>query len=159
MPPSKGRFDVSVFGDEVAARLQALPDAVERRLLSRALREGGKVVLPVARSLTPVRSGRLRRSLKLRAMRRKKGRVGVLIFTGTREELQISGKDPYYYPTAVELGTSKRRARPYLRPALFRTREQATEVIGQVLWAGIVRETARAAARASGDTRRAIDLG
>lgn len=91
------RFDISMLGDkELSAALAALPDNLERKVLARAMRDGGKFLLTLTQAAAPVSTdpkdphrGRLKATLKLRTLRRRKGRVGVSIQTGTREELGI----------------------------------------------------------------------
>jgi hypothetical protein len=63
--------------------------------------------------------------------------------TPTRDVLGISQSDPYYYPTVLEYGSSKRniRARPYLRPALDENREKVRGIYTSEL-KGLITETA-----------------
>ncbi len=125
-------------GDAQAqAALAGLPDKLERRVLASALRTVAKQLLPAIKAATPIgkpytrvtrgrtrqgpqgasrairfrreTGGRLRRSLKIRALKRSRRRVGVAIVTGTRVELGITGRG--YYPAHQEFGFRTRGSR------------------------------------------------
>lgn len=170
------RFDISMLGDKALSEaLAALPDNLERKVLTRAMRDGGKFLLTLTQAAAPVSTdprdthrGRLKATLKLRPLRRRKGRVGVAIQTGTREELGIvavtrisfegsgsglrvkRGKTTSYYPAHVELGhktelgTRTVPPNPYMRGPLHSAREAVLAVIRQSVDAGIERELTKA---------------
>ncbi len=146
------RFDISLLGDTALAEtLASLPEAMERKVLTRAMRDGGKFLLPLTQAAAPVSAdprdphrGRLKATLKLRSLRRKKGRVGVAIQTGTRGELGLGPKDTGYYPAFRELGTRKLPPLPYMRGPLHTAREAVLAVLRQSVDAGIERELKKA---------------
>lgn len=112
-------ISIEVLGDKALQRkLRALPIAMEKKIVRKALREAGRPILASAKALVPVRTGALKKSLRLRALKRSRGSFGVQVRTGTREELGIPADAPYYYPMAVEVGTGHAPAHPYMRPAL-----------------------------------------
>ncbi len=133
---------LSWHGDAQAqAALNGLPDKIERRVLASALRKVAKQLLPAIQAATPVgqpytrvtrgrtrqgaagayraigfrreTGGRLRRSLKIRALKRSRRRVGVAIVTGSRTELGIHGRG--YYPAHQEFGFRTRGTRRAVR--------------------------------------------
>tara|TARA_R110002012_G_scaffold120651_1_gene270055 strand:+ start:12238 stop:12759 length:522 start_codon:yes stop_codon:yes gene_type:complete len=61
--------------------------------------------------------GTLRKTLKVKALKRSRKRVGRLVATPTREALGIPDDYPGYYPAFLEYGSSKlgTKPRPYLR--------------------------------------------
>src|SRR5262245_7594744 len=110
------RVTLDMLGDKaLIATLQSLPDKMERRVLSRATRAASQFVLTLARARTPRDSGRLAATMKLRALRRKKGRTGFAVQTGTRAELGIPASATGYYPAHIELGSVDTPANPYFR--------------------------------------------
>lgn len=138
------RFDISLLGDvELERKLQALPEKLERKVIRQAIRKGGQPILRDARANANKLTGAMARSIKLRAMKRKKGRIGVRIQTGTRLELGIRADDPYYYPAIVEFGDGDTR-RPYrfMRGALDRNQHRSLTVMRDEIARGIAREAA-----------------
>jgi len=67
-----------------------------------------------ARALAPVESGALRNSIKASSSRFKGG--GALVKAGGGDQ---------YYATFIELGTRKKTAHPFLRPAMEKNRSFA----------------------------------
>ena len=102
--PSQG-IDIDMLGDKELARdFAALPFKVQKKLFRKSLRPGAKIVQARAKELVPVKTGRLKRSLKIRATRRARRVLGVQVLTGTREQLGISPDAKGYYPAALEYG-------------------------------------------------------
>jgi hypothetical protein len=146
------RFDISLLGDKALSdTLASLPEQLERKVMARATRDAGKFLLTLTQAAAPVSTdprdphrGKLKATLKLRTLRRRKGRVGVAIQTGTREELGISAKDKGYYPAFRELGTRKLPPLPYMRGPLHSAREGVLAVLRQAVDQGIERELFKA---------------
>lgn len=137
------RFDITLLGDDiVAARLRALPEKLERKVLRQAMRKAGRPILADAKANAPVKTGKMRASLKLRALKRKRGRVGVRIETGTRAELGIPAEERWYYPAIVELGDGTARHLPhsFMRSALAKNRENSVRILRDDISRGIERE-------------------
>ena len=134
--------DISVLGDKKLMRqLRRLAGPAQKKVVRKALREGGRPVLASTQAKVPVKTGALKNSLKLRAIKYKsRDRFGVAVRTGTREQLGIDADDPYYYPMAVEVGTAKAPAHSYLRAGMDETREQAKGIITREIASGIIRE-------------------
>lgn len=143
------RFDISVLGaPELSKALAELPEKLERRVITKAVRETGKFFLTLAKAKAPRDQGKLASTMKLRAMKRKKGRVGVRIMTGTRVELGIDPKDRGYYPAHVEFGHKDRSgnhvpAQPFFRGPLHSSREAMLAVMRVEIDNGIERELTR----------------
>ena len=75
-----------ITGDkELDRKLAELPDKVERKVFRQAVREGAKQFLAPARALTPVLSGQLAASLKVRAGGRSRKFKGVSATVITEE--------------------------------------------------------------------------
>lgn len=121
---ASNRFDISILGSkELSAALAALPEKLERRVLTRALRQAGKYYQTLAAARSPRDRGKLASSYKVRALKRRKGRVGVMIQTGTRAQLGIDPKQRGFYPAHLEFGHRDRAgihhaANPFMRSSL-----------------------------------------
>ena len=118
------RFDISILGAEhLSQALAALPANLERKVLTKALRQAGKFYQTLAAARSPRDSGKLATSYKVRALKRRKGRVGVMIQAGTRAQLGIDPKQRGYYPAHTEFGHRDRAgvhhaANPFMRSSL-----------------------------------------
>jgi hypothetical protein len=90
---SAPRVTVTLTGTDIAAKLLALPDKTEKKVIRFAVREGGKPILAGAKIRAPKHSreytgkkaaagkkpGDLIKDLKIRAWKQKKGRIGVSV--------------------------------------------------------------------------------
>ena len=146
------RFNLDVAGmDALRAVLNTFPETMEAKIVRSAVRKAGNRILAAAKAATPTGRGSdkhpgfLRRSLKTRSMKRKKGRVGVTVGPGTRDELEQAGIPVAkgYYPAHVELGTSHQGPTPYLRAPLHSLRASLLEDLRADVAAGIEAEVAK----------------
>ena len=115
-----------ITGDKaVDRRLKKFTLKLQKKIFRKVVRKAAEPVLATARANVPVDSGDLKKSLKVRAMkrsRRNKNRVGVQV--GTGEKFFLGDQ---FYAGFIELGwhTGKRRSlkrtkvepKPFLRPA------------------------------------------
>jgi HK97 gp10 family phage protein len=135
------RFDISMLGDKALSdSLAALPENLERKVLQRALRNTGKFYLTLAKARAPKETGKLSAGLKLKPLKRRKGRVGVSIQTPTRAELGIDPQRRGFYPAHQELGTRHLPPDPYLRGTLQTARNALLGVLRAEVDNGIERE-------------------
>ncbi len=125
-------------------KLRRLRSADALKIVRRAARAAARVVLAEAQRRAPVRSGALKRGLKIRALRRSRRRVGVAVRTGTRAEMEIEGDG--YYPAHIHFGSRRRNltAQPFLRDAAEFKRAEALSILSAELGRGI-EELGRAA--------------
>ena len=132
-------IDIKLLGDKSLSRtFSRLPGAVQKKLLRKGLRAGAKIVLARARILAGRISKQLGRLLKVRALKRSRRRMGVLVVAPTKAKLGIPEDAKGYWPAHIEFGfrhTSGKQvpARPYLRPAADQTKEAAFKAIGDSL--------------------------
>ncbi len=148
-------IDLSLIGDkELRKAFKKMPLTFRRRILRKAFKEVAADILQDARSLVPVsaddqrkRGGmHLRDTLKIENLKRTKGKkIGVIVVTGTREELGIDPEDKYYYPAAIELGTDKTSVQSFLRAALEINRGPGLIKINTTIRKGLDRAAKRAA--------------
>jgi HK97 gp10 family phage protein len=130
------KLTVVLTGDkELNAKLAALTGKQAKEAIRKAARPALQVTLQAARSLAPIRSGSLRRSLKIRTIRRSRTRVGMRLTT-SKSDNQYSGKT--FYAAFQEWGwktgsrKSKNRrqiaATNFLKQAAISTRSQALKI-------------------------------
>lgn len=145
-----GRFNIELLGDkELAKTFSELPDALERKVLNRALRQGANYLKAITEPRIPRDPNRKRAgthtadTLTVKALKRSRRRIGYRIQTGTREQLGIDPKDKYYYPVATELGNRKTPPQAPMRIALRSGKEAVLAVVRMEVDAGIERELAK----------------
>lgn len=140
---ASNRFDIRLLGSEQLSRdLAALPEKLERKVLTKALRQAGKYYLTLAKARVPRDEGRWASTLRVRALKRRKGRVGVMIRVGTRAELGIDPKQRGFYPAHQEFGHRDRAGvhHPPLAPMRISLKTGESAILGivrQELEAGI----------------------
>ena len=111
--------------DKLNAKLWELETKESKKGAKRATREAAKVVLRYAKSNVPVDSGALKKSLKVKAMKRsrkRKDQVGSSVITGIDTMKAFVGDQ--FYGQFIEFGWTLRDGseeppRPFLRPALW----------------------------------------
>jgi HK97 gp10 family phage protein len=129
--------DISVVGDkELQKKLKRLDIKLQKKIVRNAI---SRAILPVkhkAKSLVPVESGLLKKSIK-RKTGVKKGVARARIVTGTRIELGIPIDAKGYYPAAIEYGTQHQPAKSYMRAAITALRSQVLKKTGDHIDEGI----------------------
>ncbi len=145
--------------NDIIRALRKLSDKVEKKIARKAVRAGTKLIAAEIKTRAPQDTGILKRSVSVRAARRR--RRGVIsmnaIFNmrkypqlvsfsaGSRTNLssrKFEGKR-YFYPAALEYGTSKMKARPFVRPAWDSKKNQALAVVLGGIREGIEREASK----------------
>jgi len=111
--------------DEINKKLKNLDDKVARKIIKKGINDGTKIVLKEMKSLVPIRTGLLRKSLgrKVKAYRKSKLILGLI---GPRMGFVrvINGKkvDPTNYAHLVEFGHGRVKPKPFVRPARDNTK-------------------------------------
>ena len=148
--------DIRLIGDKRLIRaLKKLPGVAQKKAVRPGLRRSAKrlkahVVTNLSGDPVGIESGRwvaATIATPIRAMKRSRVALGVGFAMPTREELGIDPKDKWYYPAAVEYGTTERAGGrgsvPELRPirsAVDDHRAQELATIGRDIGTGIERE-------------------
>lgn len=128
--------------EELAAALQELGKAMEKKILRSAMRQAATIILEDAKRRAPVLTGQLRKSLRIRAIKRtRKGQVGVVISTSKGF---FKGDD--FYGGFHEFGTKKMPARPFIRPAFEANKSKAITIITEAIKLGL-RDAANGASK------------
>lgn len=125
------KIDVSVEGaEEVLRELEARGKKIASKGLRKALREGGRPFLAAAKANVPVRTGALKKSLRLRAGRRSRKWISFVVTTSKESKGNLFvGKQ--YYAGFVEFGAPRRGIKPsgFLRRAFEARKEEAKGIV------------------------------
>jgi len=140
-----------VGAQQIKHMLKGLPKNVQAKVANKAYRKAGQVVLKQARSLAPVREGRLKKGLILRRKFGRKGHrrnsIGVVVRTKPRAHFGIPPEAKYFYPAAVELGIKNMAAQSYLRAALDAKRAEVWRILKSEIRAGVPCEAKKLAGK------------
>lgn len=118
---------------ETIRALETLSSKLQRKAISKSSRISGKILMEAAKRYAPVDTGTLKKSIKVRALKRnRRGDVGVVVGTSQREFV-----GDLFYGAMVEYGTSKMEAKPYMRPAYEEKKDEIVstyqrEILNQV---------------------------
>ncbi len=100
--PRKKKFTIVLTGtDELNRKLLELTSAQAKAAIRKAARPALKPTLTAARANAPVKSGALKRSIKIRSIARSRTRVGARVTTAASDN-QFSGKT--FYGAFLEWG-------------------------------------------------------
>jgi HK97 gp10 family phage protein len=127
-----------------------LPINLTKKIIRKALRNGGKIVQKAAKANAPVKSGALKKAIKIRAGKRVTGKQSV--FIGTSDKAFV-GK--MFYAAFIEFGHkqgsrklgNERKdiaANPFMENAYETTKTQTEQTIINELWDGIEKEWSKA---------------
>jgi HK97 gp10 family phage protein len=107
---------------ELKQALRRLKPAVARKALRKAFRAGAHQMKEGVRDQIIMQelidTGRMRDTLKVRSIGGRRD-IGMIVQTGTREQLGIAPGDPYFYPAALEYGTPTIRPKQFMRRAFL----------------------------------------
>lgn len=127
-------FDLELTGFEnVLAQFNTLDDKVQKKALRPSLRAGAKIIQKAAKSKSPRLSGKNRKFIKIKSIKRTRKSIGLMIQTGTRQQLGIPLDEHGYYPMVLEYGSKNVRRQPFMKPALEQNRAKAIKAIGKEL--------------------------
>lgn len=109
-------------------KFSGLSQVAQKKVLRKAMRGAAKPVVKAAKAKAPVRTGKLKKSIRTTvSMRRGKAEAKV----------GFGGKQ--YYGIFSELGTVKMPARPFLRPALDSQKDASVRAFVEVIQAEIAK--------------------
>jgi len=119
-------------GKEIEEILKTLPENVQREIGLKATKEGLEVIVAEAQSKAPVRTGRTAAAIGI--MTAPKSKEIISVDVGVMRGVKRTDKKGAWYAHFVELGTVRRAARPWLRPAFDTKAGEAVQITGQALW-------------------------
>lgn len=96
---------------------------IEKKAMDR-LENAGKIVVAQAKRMVPVKSGKLRQSIRV-ARLDGDPKQNIRVYAGNRK------KDGPFYAHMVEHGTVKTPAKPFLRPALNNSKNMILTLLGK----------------------------
>jgi len=96
---------------ELIGKLDSLKRTDAKAAIRKGTREGAKIVQAKAKELVPVRTGTLKRNIKVRALPRSRKWVGTMVKT-------TFANSEAFYGQFVEYGTRKMAARHFLKKAV-----------------------------------------
>ena len=103
-------------------QLADLDKRTRNQIFSRAARNACKMLAADVKTRIPVETGALKKSVKVRAGKRKRDTIRMLvIITGGPDEVGV--------PAHVEYGTANMPARPFLRPAVAAKRDDMISLV------------------------------
>jgi HK97 gp10 family phage protein len=137
---------------ELAEKMKQMAPRLAKNGLRAAVSAAAAVVRNEARNLAPVDTGEMKRDIQMKRERDKRGSADLVasysVYVRAGKKSRLSGrargvdKDSHYF-RFVELGTSKMRAQPFLRPALELRKEDAIDAMRDKLDQRIQEEAAR----------------
>jgi HK97 gp10 family phage protein len=118
---------------ETIKALETLEPKLHRKVVRTALRDGAKIVLAEAKATAPVKTGALKKSLKVKAGKKKRHGQSISVRT---DKTQFPDQ---YYSAFQEFGTSKMPAQHMMEKAGDAKEQQVRETIIKQLDDGIQR--------------------
>lgn len=113
---------------EIDRALKKLDAVDAKKAIRKGVRAGLDAVLSSAKEKSPVKSGRLKKSLKKRALKRKKGRIGYKIVAQPTKKEAEANPDQYFYGAAVEFGTEKTPENDFMLRAFEEKKAEAEAI-------------------------------
>lgn len=115
--------------ERLTKKLAALDKKTRNQVVRKSLRDGAKTLAAEVKGRAPVESGLLRKSVKVRAAKRKKDRITLRVV--------VSGGHPTPMVGSVELGDRDEAARPFIRPAFDARGDQVRDTALNAIARGI----------------------
>ena len=123
--------DIELTGvDEILNKLQQMGTNISR-LENKALKNAAEPVLQDAKANVPVRTGKLKKGLKITNVKKKEGVKYILVGVDRGDNSEI------FYEKFIEFGTSKMSARPFLQPAYEKNKDNIQKTIANTLKEGL----------------------
>ena len=119
-------------GRELEAKLQQLDRTTAKKYTRQALRAGAAVIRKEARDNAPVESGQLKRAIRTRAGRTKKGSVSVLVSASSK---WYSGDEFYaaFQEFGFKAGRTQVEGKHFLQNAAESKKDEAARVVTERL--------------------------
>jgi HK97 gp10 family phage protein len=145
-------------------KLIALGPRIAKKVVRQAIRPAAKGIQRTAQANAPVDTGALKKSIKVRALKRSRTRIGITVATNSSDNL-FKGKE--FYGGLLEFGFRRGKRtnaikqaqkkgkvlesdnrplvppRPFMKPAFDSNRDRAGQMIVDNLRSGIEREASR----------------
>lgn len=123
--------DIELTGvDEILNKLQQMGANISR-LENKALKNAAEPVLRDAKANMPVRTGKLKKGLKITNVKKKQGVKYILVGVDRGDNSEI------FYGKFIEFGTFKMSARSFLQPAYEKNKDNIQKTIANTLKEGL----------------------
>lgn len=116
--------------NEILNKLQQIGSNVGR-LENKALKNAAEPVLEDAKTNVSVRTGKLKKGLKITNVKKKENIKYILVGVDRGDNSEI------FYGKFIEFGTSKRAAHPFLQPAYEKNKDDIKRIIAETLKEGL----------------------
>lgn len=111
--------------EDFRRRLEAMNKKLRNKTIRDALRSGAKTMARAVAARAPVATGKLKKSVKVRAGKRKRDTISM--------QVVITGGHPTPMVAAAEYGTRDAPAQPFIRPGFEATKDEvAASALGQI---------------------------
>lgn len=124
--------------DDLTLKLKSFPGNVQKKALVSGLRKAAWVIARDARRRAPKLTGKLRRNILVRKLKRDKKNVTVQVFV--RQKGDKDGPKNAFYWTYIEFGKSNQAAKPFLRPAFEANKTSVVADLPKFLAPAVQRE-------------------
>ena len=133
---------------ELDRKLQRLPAKAEKKVWRQGLRAGAKVVQSAVKARSPRRSGRMASSVKVRAMKRSRNRIGILVQSGKGffkgDDFYAGFQELGFHIGSRKLGNKRRfvEGRHFFEEGFDISKQEALNATLANMKAGVEREAA-----------------
>lgn len=118
--------------NDIAKKLKALPVKLQRKVLTKSLRAGSRLIVSDAKRRVPKDTGKLKRNIATRVRRKgSKGERALQVYVRRRGKKE-DPKNAFYW-TFLEFGTRYISPRPFLRPAFEANKTEAVRRISAAM--------------------------
>ena len=129
--------DVNITGmDEILKKLKKLPEKIQKRVLTGAVRAGAKPMIKEAKRLAPVKTGTLKKSIGV--VKRRSKDKNIIKFS-----IAPRNKKGGWYGFFVEFGTTKMHAHPFMRPAYEKEGENTIDTVREYMAKRVPKEISK----------------
>jgi HK97 gp10 family phage protein len=114
---------------EIDRKLASLEPKIQKKLVRSAVRKAGKLIQKKAKDHLEdnEQSGQTKRGIKVRAMKRSRGKIGITV--GTTERSRGKTGSSVFGGAQLEFGTKHMRADPFLRPAGYGSEKEVRQMV------------------------------
>jgi HK97 gp10 family phage protein len=106
---------------EVRRAFKDLGKKVQGKIVRQSLRAGAKVLAKEVKEEAPEDTGKLKASVKLKAGKRKKDVISILV--------DVSGGHETAFVASVEYGNLENKARPFIRPSFEKKKDEVRDLV------------------------------
>lgn len=114
---------------EIDRELKKLEAIDAKKAIRKGIRAGLDVILAQTKQIVPVRSGKLKKSLKKKALKRRKGRIGYKIVTAPTKKEKEANPDLYLPGAAIEFGTESTPQNDFMKRAFEEKKAEAEAIV------------------------------